>query len=334
MEYNISAVIPAHNCEKFIARSIESVLGQKYAAAEVIVVDDGSEDGTAAAVRAFEEKVRYIYQERAGASAARNAGIEAARGEWVALLDGDDEWLPGRLAEQVRVLERHPELRWCTGNAIFCLCSEARRAEQVSPEKARRLLGGKDYFENYFDAGRIGFIGHTDTMLIRREALREAGLFRTQQAKANDLDMWWRLAYRWPAIGYVSEPLAIYHLGVPASISQKYFEVEHYIELIGRHLDLSREGGQAEAFERYISRLLRLWLRSMLFEGRGEDIRELMRRFGGLLPGYYKAMMWGLTARPEMTAAGCHAASRVVRGLRLRRMVTRPPRKGKEIKKS
>ncbi|HOM77565.1 MAG TPA: glycosyltransferase family A protein, partial [Anaerohalosphaeraceae bacterium] len=89
---SISVVIPAYNCQAYIRRAIDSVLGQSRPADEIIVVDDGSTDGTAEAVRTYGAKVILIQQENAGVSAARNAGIRAASGDWIAFLDADDEW--------------------------------------------------------------------------------------------------------------------------------------------------------------------------------------------------------------------------------------------------
>jgi glycosyltransferase involved in cell wall biosynthesis len=112
----ISAVIPAYNCEAHIARAIDSVLNQTHPADEIIIVDDGSSDDTVQAVRSYGDKVTLIQQENAGASAARNTGIEAATGNWIAFLDADDEWLPDMLQRQTDILTQHPHLVWTTGN--------------------------------------------------------------------------------------------------------------------------------------------------------------------------------------------------------------------------
>ena len=110
--YCISVVIPAFNVGKFIARTLDSVLAQTRAADEIIVVDDGSTDNTAEVVRSYGTKVNFIQQDNAGASTARNTGIKAAQSEWVAFLDGDDEWLPEKLEVQLSLPERNPEWAW------------------------------------------------------------------------------------------------------------------------------------------------------------------------------------------------------------------------------
>jgi len=321
--FTVSAVIPAYNAAKYLNRTIDSVLAQSRAADEIIVVDDGSIDGTGDVIAGYGSKVKYIRQENAGASAARNAGIEAANSEWIAFLDGDDEWLKDHLQTQINLLERNPDLAWSTGNFYLCLCGEKKRNTRIATAKAKRMLCGKDYFDDYFAAYIAGCGGWTGTMVIRRSALMKTGLFRNEQAKANDLDMWWRLAYRYPEIGYATNPSAIYHMVVPESITQGYFPVELYCELIGRHRLLAAEYGRGDVFERFASTILHRWMRAMLFDARSIDIREMLNQFEELLPAYYRMIMLTLTAFPKTTARGCHIISRIVRALNLRRKITR-----------
>ena len=325
--FSISVVIPAYNAGKYLGRTIESVLAQSRAPDEIIIVDDGSTDNTADVAAGYGAKIKYIHQENAGASAARNAGINAASSEWIAFLDSDDEWLKDHLQGQTELLSRNPDLVWSTGNFYLCLCDENKRNTRIAVAKAKRGLAGKDYFDNYFAAYIAGCGGWTGTMVINRGALIEAGLFREGQAKANDLDMWWRLAYRHPNIGYEPEPSAIYHMVVPNSITQGYFSVELYCELISRHLCTAADSGCRETFERFAATILRRWMRAMLFDARGGDIRKMIKQFQNLLPAYYKITMQLLTAFPKTTAWGCHMISRIVRTLNLRRKITRRPSK-------
>lgn len=326
-EFSVSVVIPAFNAGRHVGRAIESVLGQTLSADEVIVVDDGSSDDTAEVVGRYGSKVRLIRQDNAGASAARNAGIKAAGCEWVAFLDCDDEWLPKHLETGGQLLGRNPDLVWSTGNFYRCLCGEGVRNSDVSEEKAKQFLRGNDYFDDYFEAYLKGFGGWTGTMIIKRSALVEAGLFRVEQRQANDLDMWWRVGYRWPKIGYAAQAGAIYHMGVGDTISQGYFHADLYCELIGRHLELSAEAGRGEEFEHFAGILVCRWMRSMLFDARGADIRRIMVEFGGLVPNYYKVLMRILTIFPRITSLGCRVISFIVRLFKLRRKVTRRPRR-------
>ena len=322
----VSVVIPAYNVGRHIGRAIESVLGQSRRADELIVVDDGSSDQTAEVVKGYGSAVRYIHQDNGGASAARNTGIQAAGGEWIAFLDADDEWLEGYLEKQLSLLGKNPELVWTTGNFYRCLCGQDRKGVEISVEKVERYLQGREFLDDYFLGYMAGVRGCSDTILVKREVLLEAGLFRTGQLQANDLDMWWRIAYRWPRIGYLSEPLAVYHMGVEDTISQGRFEVGHFIDLIGRHLELAAKSDRLETFRGFAAFMLSGWMRSMLFAKRASDIRRLLERFDDLFTSGYKVRMRLLTAYPSVTARGCHAISWVVRGLKLRKRVVRKPR--------
>jgi glycosyltransferase involved in cell wall biosynthesis len=219
----ISAVIPAYNAEKHIARSIDSVLAQMRPADEVIVVDDGSIDKTPDVVRSFGDKVIFIQQENAGVSAARNTGINAASGDWIAFLDADDEWLPEKLKLQCEHLARHSDLRWTTGNYYRCHCQKNHeRVAGLGEVKTAALKTRAEpdgTFGDYLTTYSMGGAGHTDTMLIRKDLLIEAGLFLPGQKRMNDIDMWFRIAYIRPRFGFVFEPLAVYHLGVFCSVT-------------------------------------------------------------------------------------------------------------------
>ncbi|MBT6957817.1 MAG: glycosyltransferase family 2 protein, partial [Opitutae bacterium] len=115
----VSVIIPTFNRLGYLPRSLGSVLAQSYDDYELIVVDDGSTDQTVDAIQQDYPSVNLIEQENKGVSAARNAGIRAASGEWIALLDSDDEWLPGKLNSQMNALESHPEYRLCHTEEIW-----------------------------------------------------------------------------------------------------------------------------------------------------------------------------------------------------------------------
>ncbi|HJX31876.1 MAG TPA: glycosyltransferase [Thermodesulfobacteriota bacterium] len=105
----LSVIIPVYNGERYLAESIQSVLAQDYRPIEIIVVDDGSTDGTAEIAR-FYKNIRYLFQKNKGLSGARNTGIAAAQGEFLAFLDADDMWMPEKLSRQVSYLAQHPDV--------------------------------------------------------------------------------------------------------------------------------------------------------------------------------------------------------------------------------
>ncbi len=150
MSMRISVVIPAYNAGRYIGRAIDSVLAQTRPAEEIIVVDDGSTDNTAEIAGAYGDRIRFIRQENAGASVARNTGIAAATGNWIAFLDADDEWLPEKLRLQTEHLERNPDLTWTTANYVRCYCDSNRREDDLAGERlnnAEAVLNAGNIFK-------------------------------------------------------------------------------------------------------------------------------------------------------------------------------------------
>ncbi len=105
----VSAIITSYNNAPYLAEAIESVLCQDYQPREILVIDDGSTDDTKRVTESFGDQVHYFYKPNGGASSARNSGILLAKGQWIAFLDGDDRWRPGKLRRQLSLLEKAPE---------------------------------------------------------------------------------------------------------------------------------------------------------------------------------------------------------------------------------
>lgn len=325
--FHITAIIPAYNAGGHIARSLDSVLKQTLPADEIIVVDDGSSDDTAQVVRSFGDKVTLLQQANAGVSRARNAGIRAAAGDWIAFLDADDEWLPERLASQVALLKRNPDLVWVTGNYLECLCRENRTAAYAPVEKCRRFLNGLDHLNYLYAATRL-LLGHTDCMLIKKEVLLETGLFCPELPIAEDIDLWLRIAYRYPQIGFLPQPLSVYHLTVSNSLMTSKRSESLYKMFIRRHFELAGAQGVLEHFLPAGGAIMRRWIRGMLFQGRRDEIRELVNQFPRSFSPGYRAMIYALTAFPALTVSFLRILSKLVRSLKLRRRLTRPPQFG------
>ena len=300
--YTVSVVIPAYNAGKYISRAIDSVLSQTLKADEIIVVDDGSNDDTAEVVEGYGEQIILIRQKNSGASAARNRGIEAASGEWIAFLDADDEWLVENLELQSALLQRNEHLVWSTANFILCNCDKKRRRPSVRPdqaERARAALGENEYFDSYFAAYMVHAAGWTGTMIIKREVLLEAGLFLPGLLRMNDMDMWFRIAFRHLEIGYIEKPLAIYHTDIPESIVNKHIHEKFVCEPVDRLLDLAEEHGRAVEFEPCAAAMVSFWVGLLTQKKQGDKARFLLKRYGHLYSRYFKITAFIKTLFPR-----------------------------------
>lgn len=324
-DLRISVVIPAYNAAAYVGRAIESVLAQRRPASEIIVVDDDSQDDTRKVVAGYAPTVRYLWQKNGGSNAARNTGIQAAAGPWVAFLDADDEWLPGRLALQVELLKAHPQLRWATGNYYRQVTGTHLTYYAALPERIRELQGGRGYFESWFEAFAAGLWGHTDAMLFEKAVLEEAGLFRPGVLWADDLDMWFRVAFRHPQVGYVSEPIARHYLDT-GNIARRRKRVEDLCEVIQHNMDLAGTYDQSEAFEPCARLMVRRLIRSMFFEeNRKRDIRYMLEEFGTMVSRRYWAWIYALTLFPEATRRVCLLISKLLGKQRGKKLLVNDP---------
>jgi glycosyltransferase involved in cell wall biosynthesis len=242
----ITAVIPTYNSASLLGRSVGSVLAQTSPVDEVIVVDDGSTDATRDVVAAFDGPVRYVRQEHAGVSAARNAGIREAGCEWIAFLDADDEWFPHKIARQRDILARHPSLHWCACAPVLVVNRNGRR-EEVS--RLKENVPGRPSVVRYFrDALDLNF--GTGCYVIRRSALDEAGPFDTSLRRGEDRDVWWRIAMRHPMIGFCWEVCWRIHVDTPNSLSKSGDDGQGQLAMLCRNLQLAQSLGP-RAFGRF-----------------------------------------------------------------------------------
>lgn len=194
----VSVIMPAYNAAPYIAEAIRSVLDQNYPDIELIVVDDGSQDGTPEIARGFGERVRLFERPNGGPAAARNFGFSVARGEFIAFLDADDLWLPGKLASQVAHLRAHPEigvvfgkfLRWY-GRADGRFDAPPAPQDDSTGGAIVSDQSGWIYTELLFDN-----IVHIITAVIRREVLDIVGGFDETLRTGEDYDFWLRVSRR------------------------------------------------------------------------------------------------------------------------------------------
>jgi glycosyltransferase involved in cell wall biosynthesis len=322
----VSVVIPAFNAGGFINRTINSVLAQTYNDYEVIVVDDGSTDNTAEAVKSYGTKVRYIYQPNAGDGPARNTGINAAKGKWIAFLDHDDEWLPEKLEKQIKILKENPDLKWCS-------CSYYKQSYQKKivfgdQTKLKSWLNKKDYFENYFKAlnsNQCTFI--TSTVVVEKKVFEIAGFYESCWSRCADLDMQWRIAYIFPKIGFCAEPLARVYMEKQDAVSNKLrLESKKGTDIqnmLLRHIELAKKYPPNNDFVLYAKRTARDALVSAIFNGHKEHAREFVKKLDVLFAPYWKPLTYCLTIAPKINSAALKFGAYIYYKLGLEKDISR-----------
>jgi glycosyltransferase involved in cell wall biosynthesis len=319
----ISVIIPAFNAAAYIQRALESVLRQTRPADEIIVVDDGSTDGTAQAVRSLDKGILLISQKNAGTGAARNTGIKAASGDWIAFLDADDLWLPEKLQLQQQHLLRNPDLKWTTGNYIHRIETENRQAEASDRNTLERILGSKEFFDSYFTACLHNAWGNTDTLMVEKKVLHEMHLFDVSLPRDEDIDLWFRIAYRYPTIGFLAQPLAVYTLDIAGSRIRANRDSRTFVDFVKKHLCLAEQNHCVE-FEKVATFMINNWLRGGLFDDRIYTLREVLEAFPNYGSTEIKQRVRWLTVCPGFSGFVLRGLSRVSRGLKLRKHVSRP----------
>jgi glycosyltransferase involved in cell wall biosynthesis len=323
----ISVVIPAYNSAKSICRAIDSILAQSYCDYEIIVIDDGSTDNTAAIVSGYGSQVNYIYEENSGVCVARNAGVKAANGQWIAFLDHDDQWSPEKLARQMEIVENNSDLRWCTTN--YFQDDGSRCTPVCDPEKVASNLSDRDYFESYFVAAgkRIIRIMPT-TIMIRTDVFDEVGGFDPELRRSEDTDLWCRIALRYPRIGCVPEPLAtrFLNISVPAEVIKlrlKQRTGEPMRKVLARYFSPAKKLGCLDDYKLFAAMELQKILLICIYSGHKYHARKTITEFNDLFGWYWRIGTYLLTVFPRVTAALLHLAAYIAYILRLDRQASR-----------
>ena len=216
-QVKISVIIPTWNRARRLLPALDSVCKQTHPADEILVIDDGSTDDTRARVAAGFPGVRYHYQGNRGVSHARNAGIRLAAGDWIALLDSDDQWHPAKLERQVRALTENPAFRICHTDEIWI-----RNGKRVNPMHKHAKQGGR-IFRHSLPRCAIS----PSAVLIRKDLLQEIGNFDEHLPACEDYDLWLRLCARHPVL-FLEEPLTIKYGGHPDQLSRRYWGMDRF----------------------------------------------------------------------------------------------------------
>ena len=214
---SVSVVIPTFNRSDLLSRALTSVQRQTFKPLEIIIVDDGSTDETRQMVEKAFPDCRYLHQPNGGVSSARNLGIEASRGKWIALLDSDDEWLPEKLANQLQLMTDLPDHPLCHTGEIW-----VRNGRRVNAMKKHAKSGGW-IFSNCLPLCVIS----PSSSLIKRSLFDEIGLFDESLPACEDYDLWLRVCSRYP-VAYLETPQIIKYGGHTDQLSQKFWGMDRF----------------------------------------------------------------------------------------------------------
>lgn len=219
----VSVIVTAYNLIKYLPETIDNVLQQTYRDFEVIVVDDGSTDNTAAWVRQVSDpRVRLIWQSNMGLAGASNTGVENAKGEYITFLDADDLWEPTKLAKQVAILDRCPEIgivyTWVT-----YMSEEGESTGRIVKSEAEGYIWSQLIEVNQIECGSVA--------MIRRSCFEKVGLFdKNLKSYVQDWDMWLRLALEYQ-FKVIREPL-VYYRQRNSSGSRKVAAMERSFKIV------------------------------------------------------------------------------------------------------
>ncbi|MBA4010568.1 MAG: hypothetical protein C0481_01755 [Phenylobacterium sp.] len=227
----VSVITPFLNAEAYLEQAIASVQAQTFGDWELLLVDDGSSDASpqmAAAAAAADPRIRVVAPDpaRRGAAAARNRGMDAARGRFIAFLDADDLFEPTKLAFELAMLERAPQAAWVYGPTLWWWEGENPR---TWTETMRRFAGRTHPAPALFNAvllGQQGDVPCTCAVMIRRSAIEEVGGFEEQFALYEDQSLWAKLLLRYPV--YVADKFQSRYRQHPDSTSNKATEGGDY----------------------------------------------------------------------------------------------------------
>ena len=213
----ISVIIPTFNRKKTLGRAIQSVSNQSLSPFEILIIDDGSNDGTKEWAKESFQDIKYIYQNNQGVSSARNKGIKYAYGDWVAFLDSDDEWLPNKLYEQVKAIGSNPEIKFFHTNEIWI-----RNGVRVNQMKKHKKYGGY-IFDKCLDICRVS----PSSVLIKKEIFDDIGTFDESLRVCEDYDLWLRITSKYPVV-FLDIPLIYKYGGHAGQLSKVNDGIESY----------------------------------------------------------------------------------------------------------
>jgi glycosyltransferase involved in cell wall biosynthesis len=234
----VSIIIPTYNRWEFLEVAIKSVFTQTYQDYELIIIDDGSTDVTSEHILRYSDRLKYFYQENKGPSAARNAGIRIATGEFISFLDSDDRWLPKKLKIQMDFIAKNPETKICYTNEIWI-----RRGKRVNQKNVHQKYSGW-IFQHCLPLCIVS----PSSVIIQREVFEKIGLFDEQLIVCEDYDFWLRASLKYP-FAFIDQPLIVKFGGHADQLSHRFWGMDRFrvmaLEKILSQDNLTKENREA-----------------------------------------------------------------------------------------
>ena len=266
----VSVIIPTFNNARYIGEAIHSILAQDVAVCEIIVIDDGSTDDTQTALASFDGRIRAVYQENQGVSAARNRGLAMARGEYVVFLDADDFMLPGKLVAQMTFLDARPRLDG-VHSGWQLIDADGRYLTDVEPWHDAPNLDLSDWL-----LWKPAFLGG---LMFRRVCLARSDGFDTRLRQAEDVDLIWRLSLQGGRFAWLRQPTVGYRQHGGNTVQDGVRQAQDMSQVLDKFFsrpDLPRRVRRLEARVRYYTLI---WLAWQLYEtGYEVDIIPYLRQ--------------------------------------------------------
>lgn len=273
----ISLIIPTYNRCSLLKRALNSVFEQSRKPDEIIVVDDGSTDNTLDMLNNEFPQVTTIRQINKGVSAARNSGIQQAKGDWIAFLDSDDTWLAEKLAAQVRVLQQAPDFKVCHTEEIWI-----RNGVRVNAMHKHKKAGGW-----IFKQCLPLCVMSPSSIMIDRSVFDDVGLFDESLPACEDYDLWLRISAKYPVF-FIDQPLINKYGGHEDQLSHKYWGMDRFriqaLEKIINQGDLSEENKQ-DAIKMLVKKA-RIFRNGTLKRGKNKSVQhyqQLLDKYMALL---------------------------------------------------
>ena len=276
----VGVIIPTFNRKQEVIRAVSSILSQSFTDFEIIVVDDGSSDGTKTALDQFRDRITYIaHTTNRGVSAARNTGIKQARDPFIAFLDSDDYWLAEKLAVQIDFFNHHPQALICQTDEIWI-----RNGRRVNPKK-RHLKPTGDIFNPCLKLCLVS----PSAVMLKRSLFDEVGLFDEDLPACEDYDLWLRISCRYP-IYLIKQRLIVKTGGNRDQLSSRHMGMDRFrIKALAK---LIKSGvlneAQTEAAGRELSLKCRIYGNGCIKRGKKEEGRYYLD-----LPSQLKEEIYG-----------------------------------------